>query len=57
MMWASWDAFLSMGGYGLYVWGSYSVCVFALVAEAVMVRRRLASTLDQLKIIANKDER
>ena len=25
--WGSWDAFWSMGGYGLYVWGSYAMTV------------------------------
>ena len=27
MNWGSWDAFWAMGGYGLYVWGSYAVAV------------------------------
>ena len=34
MNWGSLDAFLSMGGYGLYVWGSYAV-TFALIAAEI----------------------
>ena len=30
MIWASWSDFLAMGGYGLYVWGSYGVTLGAL---------------------------
>ena len=40
MSWASWDAFWAMGGYGLYVWGSYAVTAALLAAELVLVRRR-----------------
>ncbi len=39
--WASWGDFWQMGGYGLYVWGSYGVTLLALAAEAVGVRQRL----------------
>jgi heme exporter protein D len=35
MQWGSWGDFLHMGGYGLYVWGSYGVTLLAMVAEAV----------------------
>jgi heme exporter protein D len=39
-MWASWSDFVAMGGYGLYVWGSYLV-TFALMAfEIAAVRHR-----------------
>jgi heme exporter protein D len=33
MIWESWDAFWAMGGYGLYVWGSYAVVLICVVAE------------------------
>ncbi|HET7158760.1 MAG TPA: heme exporter protein CcmD [Burkholderiales bacterium] len=40
MNWTSWNDFFAMGGYALYVWGSYAV-TFALIAvEVVLVRRR-----------------
>ena len=40
MNWGSFNEFAAMGGYGLYVWGSYAVTAIALVAEIGFVRRR-----------------
>ena len=42
MNWHSWQEFLAMGGYGLYVWGSYAVTLVVLAAEIVglIMRRR-----------------
>jgi heme exporter protein D len=40
MNWTSLDQFLHMGGYGLYVWGSYGVTLAVLLAESVLARRR-----------------
>jgi len=42
MNWQSWSEFLAMGGYALYVWGSYAVTLVILVAEivALVMRRR-----------------
>ncbi len=44
MNWGSFDAFIAMGGYGLYVWGSYLVTAAALAIEVALliVRRRRA---------------
>ena len=40
MNWHSWSEFLAMGGYGLYVWGSYLVSAVVIAAEiSVLVRR------------------
>jgi heme exporter protein D len=33
--------FLAMGGYGLYVWGSYIVAIVAIAIEVAAVRARL----------------
>jgi heme exporter protein D len=33
MEWGSLQNFIDMGGYGLYVWGSYLVTLFAIVIE------------------------
>ncbi|HSW06067.1 heme exporter protein CcmD [Aquabacterium sp.] len=41
MNWTSFDQFLHMGGYGLYVWGSYGVTLAVMLAEALMTRQRL----------------
>ena len=41
MNWSSADEFWRMGGYGLYVWGSYAVTLVLMVAEGVLARHRL----------------
>ena len=38
MIWESWDAFWAMGGYGLYVWGSYAVVLICIVLEIALAR-------------------
>jgi heme exporter protein D len=41
MSWHSWSEFLAMGGYALYVWGSYAVTLVVLIGEiAALVMRR-----------------
>jgi len=40
MNWQSLDQFLHMGGYGLYVWGSYGATLALMLAEALSARRR-----------------
>ena len=35
--------FVAMGGYGFYVWGSYTACALAIAAEIVLVRARVAA--------------
>ncbi len=39
MEWGSLNEFLAMGGYGLYVWGSYLVTVVCILLEILTVRR------------------
>ncbi|MCE1184749.1 heme exporter protein CcmD [Zoogloea sp.] len=57
MNWASASDFFAMGGYGLYVWGSFGLTFAALAVEAALaagrlktarrrVRRELAADLD-----------
>ena len=41
MNWHNASEFWAMGGYGLYVWGSYGVTLVVLLAEAVLARQRL----------------
>ena len=38
--WSSLDEFLRMGGYGLYVWGSYGVTLMLMAFEAMSARKR-----------------
>ncbi len=40
MYWKSFDDFVQMGGYGLYVWGSYGVTLAVMLVEAIAVRQR-----------------
>ena len=47
MNWASWSDFLAMGGYALYVWGSYLVTAMLLVIEVLVLRSRRRTALAQ----------
>ena len=40
MNWASWSDFFAMGGYALYVWGSYAVTAGLIVVEIILLRGR-----------------
>jgi len=51
MQWGSWSEFWAMGGYGLYVWGSYLVTVVGLAAEVVILRRRRRTLMEHLSLI------
>jgi heme exporter protein D len=35
-----WSKFFSMGGYGLYVWGSYGISFVLLAGEVLMLLKR-----------------
>jgi heme exporter protein D len=47
MTWGGASEFLQMGGYGLYVWGSFGMCALVLLVElaAVAQRRRALRAL------------
>ncbi|HKW36228.1 MAG TPA: heme exporter protein CcmD [Burkholderiales bacterium] len=49
MSWGSLDNFLAMGGYGLYVWGSYMVTLALLVVELVLLGRRRRSAVERIR--------
>jgi heme exporter protein D len=40
MNWGSASEFFAMGGYGLYVWGSYAVTLACMLAEPALARLR-----------------
>ena len=40
MMWNSASDFFAMGGYGLYVWGSYAVTAACMAVEPVLAALR-----------------
>ncbi len=44
MIWNSASEFFAMGGYALYVWGSYGVIAFFMGADALIaIKRRRAA--------------
>jgi heme exporter protein D len=47
--WNSLADFLAMGGYGLYVWGSFGVTVLIMAIEPLLVARRKKGTIRRLK--------
>ena len=38
MNWGSWSDFFHMGGYALYVWGSYAATAILIVGEVLLLR-------------------
>ena len=48
MNWGSFDAFVAMGGYGLYVWGSYLVTAAGIAIEIALLVARRRRTLRML---------
>ncbi len=57
MSWQSWDQFVAMGGYGLYVWGSYLVTLGLIAAEVVLVAKRRHNVMRQLRSFARAESR
>ena len=57
MNWQSLDHFLAMGGYGLYVWGSYAVTFALLAAEILLVAKRRRNILRELSAQARAETR
>ncbi|MFM9927293.1 heme exporter protein CcmD [Variovorax sp. H27-G14] len=40
MNWHSWQDFVAMGGYGLYVWGAFGMTALVVALEATQLRAR-----------------
>ncbi|GAB1394408.1 hypothetical protein MASR1M60_25720 [Rhodocyclaceae bacterium] len=49
MNWESPAAFFAMGGYGLYVWGSFGVCVVLMIVEPILASKRRKDILRSLR--------
>jgi heme exporter protein D len=49
MNWGSPAEFFAMGGYGLYVWGSFVVCAAIMVMEPILTKRRQKAILLALR--------
>ena len=49
MNWESPAAFFAMGGYGLYVWGSFGACALLMIVEPILAKKRRTSILQSLR--------
>ena len=49
MNWNSFSDFAAMGGYALYVWGSYAVAGAAIAWEAINLVQRRRRALEELR--------
>jgi heme exporter protein D len=47
--WSGWSEFWNMGGYSLYVWGSYGVTAALVALEIVLLRMRRSNALDKIR--------
>jgi heme exporter protein D len=45
MNWTSAAEFFDMGGHGLFVWGSYGVCLLVMTLEPLLAARRRRQAL------------
>jgi heme exporter protein D len=60
MNWESPAAFFAMGGYGLYVWGSFGVCALLMIVEPILATKRRKDILRSLRrerIAENLDQK
>lgn len=48
MIWDSWSDFFAMGGYGLYVWGSFLVTFGLMFGEVLVLTMRWNAGVKQL---------
>ena len=48
MQWNSIGEFFAMGGYALYVWGSFGACALLMIAEPFLAKRRLSEVRQSL---------
>jgi heme exporter protein D len=48
-MWNSPAEFFAMGGYALYVWCSFGVCVLVMLVEPITIRIRRKAVIQRLQ--------
>jgi heme exporter protein D len=49
MQWNSVSEFFAMGGYALYVWGSFGITALVMAIEMGLIRARRRELIDQLR--------
>jgi heme exporter protein D len=52
----NWSEFFAMGGYGLYVWGSYGCAALVLVFNLVSASHKHKATLKMLREYSRLEE-
>ena len=52
MVWNSFAEFVAMGGYGLYVWGSYGAALLLMTFEPWLAARRRRLALEAARAAA-----
>ena len=52
MIWTSFADFAAMGGYGLYVWGSYGGALLLMTIEPYLAARRRRQALQAVLVAA-----
>ena len=53
----SWSDFFSMGGYALYVWGSYVLALLAIGGEVLFLLRRKRFLLTRMDRFSAKGQK
>ncbi len=48
MQWNNAGEFFAMGGYALYVWGSFGACALLMIVEPFLAKRRLSEVRQSL---------
>lgn len=49
MQWSSASEFFAMGGYALYVWGSFGATALVMLVEPLLIRSRRKELLRELR--------
>ncbi len=55
MNWGSFENFVAMGGYGVFVWGSYAVAVAVIAAEILALRGRRRRALAEAQRVIHSN--
>ena len=55
MNWGSVAEFFSMGGYGLYVWGSYAVMGLCFIGEFCTLIRRQRAAVQDVRLLEQEE--
>lgn len=56
MAWQSWSDFIAMGGYGVYVWGSFWICAAGLCLEWVLIKKHRRDVVKHIRRAALIEE-